>query len=30
MVIANGENPDILYDITEGKLIGTRFIAKRN
>ena len=30
MVIANGEDPDILYDITEGKLIGTRFIAKRN
>ena len=30
MVIANGEDPDILYDISEGKLIGTRFIAKRN
>ena len=29
MVIANGENPDILYDILEGKPVGTRFIGKR-
>ena len=29
MVIANGENPDILYDILEGKAVGTRFIGKR-
>ncbi len=28
MIIANGENPEILYDIAEGKNIGTRFIAK--
>ena len=28
MIIANGENPEILYDIAEGKKIGTRFIAK--
>ena len=28
MIIANGENPEILYDIAEGKRIGTRFIAK--
>ena len=27
MVIANGSNPDILYDITENKDVGTRFIA---
>lgn len=29
MVIANGNDPDILYDIVDGKDIGTRFIAKR-
>ncbi len=28
MVIANGQNPDILYDIVAGKPIGTRFLAK--
>lgn len=28
MVIANGNDPDILYDIVDGKDIGTRFIAK--
>lgn len=27
MVIANGKNPDVLYDIVEGKHVGTRFIA---
>ncbi len=27
MVIANGKNPDVLYDIIEGKHVGTRFIA---
>ncbi len=27
MVIANGENPFLLYDIMDGKDIGTRFIA---
>lgn len=28
MIIANGENPDVLYDIVEGKAVGTRFIKK--
>ena len=28
MVIANGSNPDVLYDIVDGKEVGTRFIAK--
>ena len=29
MVIANGEHPELLYDILEGKQIGTRFLSKR-
>lgn len=29
MIIANGEDPDILYDIIDGKDIGTRFIGKK-
>ena len=29
MVIANGEHPDYLYDIVEGKAVGTRFLGKR-
>lgn len=29
MVIANGANPDILYDIVAGKPAGTRFAAKK-
>lgn len=29
MIIANGENPDILYDILEGKAVGTRFVGKK-
>ena len=28
MVIANGSNPNVLYDIFEGKSIGTRFTRK--
>lgn len=28
MVIANGNNPDVLYDIVEGKAVGTRFIKR--
>ena len=28
MIIANGEDPDILYDIVEGKAVGTRFIRR--
>lgn len=30
MVIANGKDPDILYDIVSGKDVGTRFIAKKD
>lgn len=29
MIITNGQNPNILYDIADGKSVGTRFIAKR-
>ncbi len=29
MVIANGVNPDILYDIVEGKVAGTKFLAAK-
>lgn len=29
MIIANGEDPDILYEIMEGKEVGTRFIAEK-
>jgi glutamate 5-kinase len=29
MVIANGSDPHILYDIADGVAVGTRFIAKR-
>lgn len=28
MVIANGETPDLLYDIVAGKPVGTRFLAE--
>ncbi len=28
MIIINGQNPRILYDIAEGKSVGTRFIAR--
>ena len=28
MVIANGENPDIIYDIAAGRGVGTYFIPK--
>ena len=28
MVIANGEHPELLYDIVEGKAVGTRFLAR--
>ena len=30
MVITNGEHPERLYDIAEGKDVGTRFIAKKS
>jgi glutamate 5-kinase len=29
MIIANGENPEILYDIADGKNAGTKFVANR-
>ena len=29
MVIANGSDPRVLYDIVEGNTVGTRFLAKR-
>ena len=29
MVIANGESPELLYDIVEGKSVGTRFAGKK-
>ena len=28
MVITNGENPETLYDVVEGKAVGTRFLGK--
>ena len=28
MIIANGERPEILYDIFDGKAVGTRFVGK--
>ncbi len=30
MVIINGNNPELLYDIVEGKSAGTRFIGKKS
>lgn len=30
MVIANGKNPEILYDIVSGEKVGTRFKARKN
>ena len=30
MIIANGSDPEILYDIFDGKSVGTRFIGKDN
>ena len=26
MIIANGSNPQLLYDIADGKAVGTRFL----
>ena len=28
MVILNGENPELLYDLFDGKSVGTRFVAQ--
>ena len=30
MIITNGATPECLYDIVDGKAIGTRFHAKKN
>ena len=30
MIIANGKDPNILYNIIEGKVVGTKFIGKKN
>ena len=30
MIIANGEHPDVLYDILDGRDAGTRFVARRD
>lgn len=30
MVIANGQSPEVLYDVAVGKRVGTRFLAKRD
>lgn len=30
MVIANGQLPEVLYDVAAGKRVGTRFLAKRD
>ena len=30
MVITNGEHPERLYDIVEGKAVGTRFLGMQN
>ena len=29
VVIANGESPEVLYDIVEGRQVGTRFLGKK-
>ena len=29
MVIANGKEPTVLYDITEGKRVGTKFLSRK-
>lgn len=29
MIIANGERPDVIYDILDGKSVGTRFIGRK-
>ena len=28
MIIANGDDPDVLYSIMDGESVGTRFFAK--
>ena len=29
MIIANGAEPTVLYDITDGKKVGTRFVGRK-
>ena len=29
MIITNGEHPEVLYDIADGKAVGTRFVGKK-
>ena len=29
MIITNGERPEVLYDIAEGRAVGTRFVGKK-
>ena len=29
MIITNGDQPQLLYDIVEGKQVGTRFLGRR-
>ena len=29
MVIANGQKPELLYDLFDGKPVGTRFLGRR-
>ena len=29
MIITNGSRPEVLYDIVEGKSVGTKFVARR-
>ena len=28
MIIANGQHPELLYEIADGNAVGTRFVAK--
>jgi hypothetical protein len=30
MIISNGADPKLLYDICDGTQIGTRFVAQKN
>ena len=30
MIIASGKNPELLYEILDGKAVGTRFYAKKD
>ena len=29
MIISNGAKPELLYDIAEGKPVGTRFVGRK-